>query len=61
VFGHLKIGTRLGLAFAITLLLLVVVAAIGTLRIAALDREIHLMIDDRFPKTVQANEIIDPD
>ena len=59
MFGHLKIGTRLGLAFAITLLLLVVVAAIGTLRIAALDREIHLMIDDRFPKTVQANEIID--
>ncbi|MFW9620558.1 MAG: methyl-accepting chemotaxis protein [Macromonas sp.] len=59
MFGHLKIGTRLGMAFAITLLLLVLVAAIGALRIATLDDEIDQLINDRFPKTVQANDIID--
>ncbi|MEW6563797.1 MAG: MCP four helix bundle domain-containing protein, partial [Pseudomonadota bacterium] len=58
-FGNLKIGVRLGAAFAALVLLLMLVAGIGISRLSNLNDEIDLMTNDRFPKTVWANEIID--
>ena len=59
MFKNLKIGVRLGFAFASTLLLLVIISAVSYHRINVLNENIELMVNDRFPKTVQANNIID--
>ena len=58
MFNNLKIGLRLGIGFAITLLLLIAVVGVGYTRITMLDEEIEAMVADKFPKTVQANDII---
>ncbi len=57
--SDMKIGMRLAVAFCVTLSLLIVVAAFGSIRISALNEDIQAMTYDRFPKTVQANNIID--
>jgi methyl-accepting chemotaxis protein len=59
MLNNLKIGVRLGIGFAITLLLLIAVAAVGYTKITDLDEEIENMVTDKFPKTVQANDIVD--
>ncbi|SDX33277.1 methyl-accepting chemotaxis protein [Allochromatium warmingii] len=57
--GNLKVSTRLGLGFGAVLVLLGVVALIGVLRINQINTAIHTVVEDNFPKTVQANHIID--
>ena len=59
MLNNLKIGVRLGIGFAVTLALLIAIAVIGYTRIGALNLEIDSMANDRFPKTVQANNMID--
>ncbi len=59
MFKNLKIGVRLGVGFGITLILLIAVTAIGYTRIATLNNSIDKLVNDRFPKTVQANDIVD--
>ena len=59
MFKNLKIGVRLAIGFAVTLLFLIAIASVSVLRLEALNDDIEKMVDDRFPKTVQANNIID--
>ena len=59
MLNNLKIGVRLGIGFAITLILLLVIGAVSYTRLAALNVEIDGLVRDKFPKTVQANDIID--
>ncbi len=59
MFKNLKIGMRLGIGFAITLVFLIAIASISYLRLDALNDDIEKVVNDRFPKTVQANEMID--
>jgi methyl-accepting chemotaxis protein len=59
VFKNLGIGTRLGVGFAIVLVLMVVQAVISYSRMATLQNEIDDMVRDKFPKTVWAKEIVD--
>ncbi len=59
MFKNLKIATRLGLGFGVVILLLIISSAIGYTRLADLNSEIDLMVKDRFPKTVIANEAVD--
>ncbi|WP_088279348.1 methyl-accepting chemotaxis protein [Ideonella sp. A 288] len=56
---NLKIGLRLGIGFAVTLALLLVVSTIAFTRISALNAEVDTLVSNQFPKTVQANNIID--
>ncbi|NTV09264.1 MAG: HAMP domain-containing protein, partial [Zoogloea sp.] len=56
---NMKIGTRLGLAFAVTFALILAISAVSIARIASISDGLTLMIEDRFPKTVWANDIID--
>ncbi|EKE17872.1 MAG: hypothetical protein ACD_10C00232G0001, partial [uncultured bacterium] len=58
MLNNLKIGVRLGIGFAVTLALLITIALISITRIADLNTDIQLMTNDRFPKTVQANNVI---
>jgi methyl-accepting chemotaxis protein len=59
MLNNLKIGVRLGIGFAVTLALLVTIAVVSYVRLGALNDNIELMVNDRFPKTVQANDMID--
>ncbi len=59
MFANMKIGVRLAIGFAVTLAFLIIVAVIGVTRIASLNSEVDNLVKDKFPKAVQANEIID--
>jgi methyl-accepting chemotaxis protein len=59
MFANMKIGVRLAIGFALTLVLLIMVSVIGVTRIAALNSEVEGLVKDKFPKSVQANDIID--
>ena len=57
--ANLKVGVRLGLGFGLVLVLLSVIAFIGLTRLAHMNEDVELILNDRYPKTVQANDIID--
>ncbi len=59
MFKNLKIGVRLALGFALVLALLIAISTLSLQRISALDREVGIMANEQFPKTVLANDIID--
>jgi methyl-accepting chemotaxis protein len=59
MFKNMKIGTRLGLGFGLILVLLLAISSLAYLRLNELNQEIDLLVTDKFPKTVQANDMID--
>ncbi|MFZ4478430.1 MAG: MCP four helix bundle domain-containing protein, partial [Rhodoferax sp.] len=59
MLNNLKIGVRLAIGFAITLILLLVIGTVSYTRLATLNTEIEGLVQDKFPKTVQANDVID--
>ena len=59
MLNNLKIGVRLGIGFAVTLALLIAIAVVGYTRIQSLNAEVDSLVNDRFPKTVQSNSVID--
>jgi methyl-accepting chemotaxis protein len=58
MFANMKIGVRLAIGFAMTLVLLIVVAVIGLTRLSALNGEIENIVNDKYPKTIDAIDII---
>ena len=58
MLNNLKIGTRLGIGFAVTLALLITIAILGYTRLTVLDDSLDIIVDDRAPKVVQANAIV---
>ncbi|TWC62576.1 methyl-accepting chemotaxis protein [Herbaspirillum sp. SJZ099] len=56
---NLKIGTRLGIGFGFLVVLLMAMATLGTSRLFLLNSQMDDVINDKYPKTVLANEIID--
>ena len=56
---NMKIGPRLGFGFGIIMTLLVIMGGVSIYEINVMDDEIDLMVNDRFPKTIQANNVID--
>jgi len=51
------IGKRLALGFGVVIALLIMLAGLSTIRIGGLSNEINMMVKDRYPKTVIANQI----
>ena len=56
---NLKIGVRLGVGFAITLALLIVISVISYSRLTSLNSEIDNLVNDRFPKSVHTGNVKD--
>jgi methyl-accepting chemotaxis protein len=59
MFRNLKIGVRLGLGFGLVITLLLMISTLGYLRLGQLHDQIEELVNDEFPKTVIANDIID--
>lgn len=55
--SNMKIGVRLGLAFAAIAVLLMVVGGYSISRMSVMDEKIGSLIEDKWPKTVMLNEI----
>lgn len=58
MLGYVRIGARLGIGFTVTLALLIVIAVVGFLRITSLADSIEVLSNVRYPKTMQANNVI---
>ena len=59
MFSNMKVGTRIALGFAIVMALLVVIGVIALGQIRTLNDGLDKLANDRFPKTVIANDVID--
>ena len=57
MLNNLKLGVRLGIGFAITLILLVLIAFTSYSRLGALNKEIDNLVNDKLPETVLANDV----
>ena len=59
MLNNLKIGLRLGIAFAIVLIMLIAVSAVSLLRISDMASGTANIVDDRMPKVAMSNEIME--
>ncbi len=58
MINNLKIGYRLTIGFAIALIGLIVFGLVSLNRLSSLDEGTQTLVNDRFPKTVWANDIV---
>ncbi len=58
MLSNMKIGTRLAVGFGAILALLAIVAILSLVRLGAIGQGIEIIVNDRYPKTVWANDII---
>lgn len=56
--SNLKIGTKLAVGFGVASLMLVIVIITGINSLSNLHDDVELLVNDRFPKTVLAHEMI---
>jgi len=59
MFKNLKIGAKLGAGFGFVLLILAIVAALSIRNLSELNDAMNVATGDAYPKTVQANNMID--
>ena len=55
---NMKIGVRMGLGFALVLLILLATLAVSAQRMGLLSAQINSIVAEEFPKTVVANSIM---
>ena len=58
MFKNLKIGVRLIGGFSLVLILMAIVALIAVLRLGDLNDEVTNLVDDKYPKTILAIDVI---
>jgi methyl-accepting chemotaxis protein len=52
MFKNMKVGMKLALGFGMVLVLLIVVAAVGIMRLMTIDASVRDMVEDKWPKVV---------
>jgi methyl-accepting chemotaxis protein len=55
----MKVGTRLGLGFGAVIFLMIVIAVLGISNMRSVEADMKDIINDKFPKTVWANNVVD--
>ena len=58
MFKNLKLSVRLAIGFGVVVALMALIALIGIMRVSDLNEDIGTLVNDRFLKTVQANDIV---
>lgn len=56
---NMKIGRRLGIGFGIMVLMLIVVGGFAIIQVRSINSELDTIVNDRFPKTIMANKMVD--
>ena len=57
MFKNMKVATKLGLGFGMVVALLILATAIGIVRMSAINSSNDVIVDDRYPKIVNASVI----
>lgn len=57
MLGNLKVGTRLGIAFGVIVMLLAAVVVLAIQSLATVNRDTSSIVEDRYPKSVAAAEL----
>jgi methyl-accepting chemotaxis protein len=55
--GNLKIGVRLGGAFAVIIVIMLIVGGVAVSRLSKLDDEITKLVSDKYPKVIMVEDI----
>jgi methyl-accepting chemotaxis protein len=55
----MKVGTRLGLGFGAVIFLMIVIAVLGISNMRSVEADMKDIINDKFPKTVWSNNVVD--
>uniref|UniRef100_UPI003562D53F MCP four helix bundle domain-containing protein n=1 Tax=Sulfurimonas sp. TaxID=2022749 RepID=UPI003562D53F len=58
MFKNMKIGAKLGIGFGTLLIMLSIIAILGMIRMADIMDSMDDIVENRFPKTILANDII---
>ena len=56
MFSNMKVATRLGLGFGAVVVLLLILSTVSIMRMAAMNNDMDLIMEDRYPKILLANE-----
>ena len=59
MFKNMKLGLRLGVGFGLLVVIMAIVGTIAIMRVGAIDKQVHLVLEDRMPKMEAANKWID--
>ncbi len=59
MFRNMKIGMRLGIGFGVVVLLMLIMGVISQRSLRGMNADVELLVKDKWPKTVQANTMID--
>ncbi|NLB64427.1 MAG: methyl-accepting chemotaxis protein, partial [Fibrobacter sp.] len=59
MFKNMRIGARLGLGFGLLVLILALVGSYAINSVQKIDDSLDVMVNDRLPKIIQANEWYD--
>jgi methyl-accepting chemotaxis protein len=59
MFKEMKIGMRLSVGFGVIVLLMMVMGIVAQRGLKTIDDDVEVLVKDKWPKTVQANAIID--
>jgi len=59
MLAKFKIGTRLISGFSVALAGLIIIAIVGIMGLSSVSHNVDILVQDRFPKTIWANDIID--
>lgn len=59
MFKNLKIGARLGIGFGLLSILLLTISLIAYVRVSQIVKEMDDVVNNYYPKTVIANNIVD--
>lgn len=59
MFKNLTIKTRLIAGFGIVIVLCIIISAISITALTSINEDLELIVEDRYPKTVKANDISD--
>jgi methyl-accepting chemotaxis protein len=58
MLNNLKLGVRLGIGFAITLVLLIILAVTAYSRLGSLNTEVENLVNDKYPKIIDSIDVI---
>ena len=58
MFANMKLAVRLGMGFAITLFLLIVIAVTSYSRLGTLNTEVENLVNDKYPKIIDSIDVI---
>jgi methyl-accepting chemotaxis protein len=57
--ANMKVGTRLALGFGAVIVMMIIVAILGISNMRSIQGDLNDMVNDKFPKTVWANDMVD--